>query len=154
MIRLVDFDKNNNDHVLFYKKLINDETISKRFTGLLPNLMRPASNAPFNKGYLVSIDNTLVGYIDISNYNDVEKAIYLRAAIEKSARKHNYGSQLLIYISKYLFTAYPQIEHIKLKIDVDNIASQKVAEKAGYTYLYSDYYGLDNPYLEFDNKKR
>lgn len=39
-LSLCRFNKGNKEHVNFLKEIISDETITKRFQGFLPNLLR------------------------------------------------------------------------------------------------------------------
>ena len=143
-ISFTTFDKNNKDHIIALKEMIKDEEIVKRFQGYLPRLNNPSPTI-FNKGFWVTFDNTIIGYLDIGNYNKDEDCVYLRAAIFKEYRNKHFGTDMLKEACNYIFTNYPFINKIKLKIDNDNIASQKVADNAGFKWEKDDYYYLDNP---------
>lgn len=142
-IKLVNFDKDNIEHVLFLKNLINDETIKSRFQGLLPNLMKNSKEI-FNKGFFLSFKNELVGYIDFSSFN-TEEAVYFRGAISQEHRGKKLGKKMLKDISNYTFENYPYVKFIKLKIEKDNISSIKVALSNGFYNIDKDYYVLENP---------
>lgn len=147
------FDKDNKIYLDFLKKLLCDKTIKQRFQGFLPNLLRENTNSIIGRGFFVSCDNELIGYIDIGNYNINEKSVYLRCAIEKSKRKKAYGRRILSEISDYIFNTHPEVETIKLKIDKDNVPSLKVADACGYKWINDDYYGLSNPYTKSHTHK-
>lgn len=143
------FDKNNKTELEFIKKLCNDETIKSRFQGLLRGLID--DKGFFDHGFLVSHNNNLVGYVYIGSFNDEEKCVYLRAAIDKDKRGMNYGKTILSEITEYIFKNYSQVESIRLKIASDNKASLMTSNACGYQWLIDDFYIKYNPYIE--NKK-
>lgn len=152
IITLVNFNKNNIDHLNFYKKLKNDEDIKKRFQGLLPNLLRQSNNNYYlNKGFLVAINDILVGYIDIGAFNEQEEAVYFRGAIAKDFRGKSYGTLMLHNVADLIFKNYPFVKKIKLKIENDNTPSIIVAQKNGFKWDGKDYYYLENPYLDLSS---
>ena len=144
-LSLISFDKNNPEHILFFKKILSDESIKKRFSGFLPRLNSNSSDI-INKAFFVSDNNKLIGFIDIGAFNQEEKAIYLRGAIDKNERGFNYGHKMLDEISNYIFINHPMIEKIKLKIAYDNIASIKTAESCGFYSILNNYYEKNNPF--------
>ena len=144
------FDKDNKEHINILKEMIKDEEITKRFQGYLPRLNNP-NNTIFNKGFWITFNNTIVGYLDIGNYNKDEDCVYLRAAIFKEHRNKHLGTDMLKEACNYIFINYPFVNKIKLKIDNDNIASQKVAGNAGFIWERDDYYYLDNPNISKSN---
>ena len=145
-LKLVPFDKNNKEHILFLKKILNDKTITKRFSGFLSKLNSKSTNI-LNKAFFIS-DTNIIGFIDIGNFNQDEECVYLRGAIDKEKRGNNYGHRMLDEVSEYIFINYPEIKKIKLKIDNDNYSSIKTAESCSYTNLLNGYYAKRNPYIE------
>lgn len=151
-IKLVLFDINNEQHLSFYKELRKDESIFKWFQGLLPNLLRKTDDI-FNKGFLLSYNKELIGYMDISNYIIEEEAVYIRGAIEKEHRGKSLGKKMLKDITEYIFNNYSYIRFIKSKVNKNNIASIKMATNAGFKNIYNDYYIIENPFYDIIKKK-
>lgn len=150
-LNLCEFDKENKEHLELFKKLIKDKSISLRFQGLLNTLMSERNKEIFDKGYLLKDNQNFVGYMYIGAYNENEKCVYLREAIDNNARGNNYGKTALKEVSEYLFQTYAKIEQIKLKIAPDNIPSLKTAEACGYKWERDDFYYLENQFLKQKN---
>ena len=140
------FDKNNKTELEFIKKLCNDETIKSRFQGLLRGLID--DKGFFDHAFLVSHNNNLVGYVHIGDFNNEEKCVYLRAAIDKDKRGFGYGKTILQEVTEYIFKNYSQVESIRLKIASDNKASLMTSNACGYKWLENDFYIKYNPYLD------
>ena len=151
-LSLVTFDKNNEKHITFLKRIINDESIKKRFTGFLSRLNSKANYGIIGKSFFVAENKELIGFIDIGLLNQEEEAVYLRGAIDKSKRGNNYGHKMLNEVSNYIFENYSNVKTIKLKIDKNNYASIKTAESCGFNYILNDYYIKSNPYLKKSHK--
>lgn len=143
------FDKNNKTELEFIKNLCNDDTIKTRFQGIFTGLLNDTDF--FNRGFLVSHNNNLVGYLHIGALNPEENCVYLRAAVDKNSRGMNYGKTILSEITEYIFKNFEQVESIRLKIASDNKASLMTSNACGYKWLENDFYIKYNPYL--DNKK-
>ena len=84
-LTLVNFNSNDKTHLMTLKKLAKDSDITSRFNGFLQHLNNKNSNF-FNKGFFVKDEGNLIGYIDLSNFNEEEKAVYIRQAIFKEYR--------------------------------------------------------------------
>lgn len=144
------FDRNNKEHIEFFKKM--RDGLENRFSGVLPNLMKNNSSF-FDRGYLISDNNKLIGYIDVSAYDYIEASIYLRASILSDARGKGYAKKILKEISDYIFKNYEEVLSIRLKIADDNIYSIKTALSCGYlnipgTQMYVSF----NPYVNTKDK--
>ena len=148
VLTLNTFDKDNMEARNFIKKLCGDESVKSRFQGITTGLLNNPKKEFFNHGFLVTHDNIFIGYIGIGAYNEIEKNVYLRAAIDKEKRGNSYGKILLSEITEYIFQNYPQVENICLKIANDNKASLMTASTCGYQWLKDDYYIKVNPYIE------
>ncbi len=148
-LKLVTFDKNNLEHMLFLKSLRQDESIKERFQGIAANLLHPTDRF-WGNSYFVKDKDTLVGFLNIGNYNIEEKSVYLRGATLKGYRGMGYGKKFLKESTDYIFNNYLQVESIRLVIARDNIASLKTAEDCGYTWLNKDIYIAYNPNLRKD----
>ena len=145
-IELVNFDKENKEHLEYLKKLLNDASIKKRFQGIFPALL--SKEKFFGKGFLVEYDEELIGYTQIGNFNKDEESVYiLGSAIDKEHRgkKTESGKTLaelmLNDISDHILLNYKQVKQIKLTISDDNIPAIKLSEKCGYEHLTSTHYG-------------
>lgn len=147
LLSLYAFNKENKDDIDFIKRLIHDETITKRFQGIGVGLLNDRGNEFFNRSFLVKYNANYIGYINIGAFNEEEKTVYLRAAIDKSQRGNAFGKTLLSEITEYIFKNYPQIENISLKIASDNKASLMTANACGYVWLRDDFYIKENPYI-------
>lgn len=143
-IQLVTFDQNNKEHIKYLKKLLHDESIVKRFQGILPYLLRNKDDI-FNRGFFLSYKEELVGYVDISEFHEDEEAVYFRGAIDEEHRGKSLGKKMLKDISDYVFFNYTHVKFIKLKIHKDNIASINVAKSNGYQIVNDELYSLKNP---------
>ena len=147
-LNLVNFNKDNKEHIIFLKKIIHDDSIKKRFNGFINRLNSRTNDGILDKAFFITDNNELIGFIDIGAFNNDEKVVYLRGAIDKDKRGNNYGNKMLIETSNYIFLNYPKIEKIKLKIDDDNIASIKNAESCGFFNMLNGFYEKSNPYKQ------
>lgn len=152
-LKLNTFDKDNKQMLEFLKKLIKDETIISRFQGMTVGLLKNDRNEFFGHGFLVTDNNEFVGYIGIGDYNQKEKSVYLRYAIDKEKRGKSYGKTLLNEITEHIFKNYSSIESIRLKIASDNKASLMTANSCGYKWLNDEFYSKDNYYIEKTSKE-
>lgn len=148
-LSLVTFDKQNAEHLNFFKKLVTDDSIIRRFGGLLHMLNNSSNNESFfNCGYFVLAGNEYIGYIDIGRYIQDEEAIYLRSAIVKEQRNKGYGSRTLNETSNYIFENYPAVREIKLKTVTDNIEALKTIKSCGFKPIYGTLFSKRNPNYE------
>lgn len=143
--QITSFDKSNPIHLSFLKSLIKDKTILERFQGFSQHLLHNFGDEFFDRGFFIVYNDTIVGYLDIGNFDQIESCVYLRCAIHKDFRGQNIGKSILNEITHYIFYTYPYIESIRLKIAQDNIPSLKIAQACGYQWLNDDYYGKYNP---------
>lgn len=149
---LCSFDKNNKNHMLFLKKILKDDSVIKRFQGFLPHLLKD-TNDIFDKGFFVSKNNELIGYVDFDNFSKEEQAVYIRQMIDKEKRGLGYGSSILSEVCNYVFKTYPFVTKVKARIAKDNVKSIMMAYNAGFINDIDDYYTLSNPSIKQDNKK-
>lgn len=147
------FDKDNKEHMLFLKKILKDESVIKRFQGFLPHLLKSANDI-FGKGFFLSLNNELIGYVDFGNFNEKEEAVYVRQLVDKDKRSKGYGRLILSEVCDYVFKTYPFIHKIKARIAPDNINSIMMVYNAGFINDRDDYYSLSNPYIKNSNIKK
>ena len=147
-LTLTDFNKENKEELEFSKKLIFDESIKKWFSGIFSYLSNSHHYDFFGRGFLIKDNDIYVGYIGIGEFNENEKSVYLKAAIDKDKRGHSYGKRILSEITDYIFTNHGYVENIRLKIDSNNTASLKTAETCGYKWFRDDFYIMYNPNLK------
>ena len=152
-LTLCEFDKDNLSHMKFLKNMLTDNSIKERFQGFLPNLNKKTYGFSLGKAYLVADDDEIVGYIEVSNYNKSEKAVYLREAIDSTKRKKKYGQRALKEFTDLIFKTYPEVEIAKARIANDNKASLNMADACGFKWISDDYYGLENKYLKNEKIK-
>ncbi|MEG0794581.1 MAG: GNAT family N-acetyltransferase [Bacilli bacterium] len=153
-LTLSDFDKTNIEHINFFKKLSHDKSIESRFQGLGVGLLHTYDKTFFDRGFFVQLNDKLIGYLNVGNFNELENCVYLREAIDENLRGNSYGKLLLKEITEYIFSNYMQVEKIIIKIAPDNIPSLNTASSCGYKLLCSDYYYSSNPYLEMEPLSR
>ncbi len=110
--------------------------------------MDVSDDSIIGKGFFISDNGKLIGYIDIGNYNVNEKAVYIRQAIDQDVRGRNYGKRTLYELCDFIFREYPDVENIKARIASDNQASIRMALACGFTNIRDDYYGMENPYTK------
>lgn len=152
-LSLVTFDKNNPKHLIFLKKLIKDKIVSERFQGFTQHLLHNFGNEFFDRGFLILLEQDIVGYVDVGEYNYKNDSVYLRCAIDEDFRGKAIGRRLLSELTDYIFNNYPFVENIRLKIADDNKASLKVALACGYKWEDKDYYVKTNPLKDKINKR-
>lgn len=146
------FDKDNKEMLEFLRGLLKDETILSRFQGMTVGLLKNDKNEFFGHGFLVTHDNEFIGYIGIGDYNEKEKCVYLRSAIDRGKRGKSYGKTLLNEITEHIFKNYSSVESIKLKIASDNTASLMTANSCGYKWLGNEIYVKDNYHIKKVNE--
>ncbi len=147
-LMLVSFDSDNKEHLMMLKMLAKDSFITSRFNGFLHHLNNKNSNF-FNKGFFVKDENNLIGYVDLSNFNKEEKAVYIRQAIFKEYRgdnKKRYGTLLLNEITDYIFSNYPMVHYVKARIHHDNLSSMKMAWNCHFSNN-GEIFSKKNPYI-------
>lgn len=152
-LKLVTFDKDQEHHVIFLKELIKDKTILRWFSGITNNLLHNHGDEFFDRSFFVEDENNnLVAFINIGDFNEIERAVYLRAATRREYRGLGIGKTLLLEITNYIFKNHNEVDMVKLKIDSENKASLATANACGYKWLEKDYYGKLNPNLINDNE--
>lgn len=152
-IKLIYFDIKNKYHITFLKKLLFEEDITKRFTGLFPDLNKESKL--FDKGFFIEYNKELVGYVSFSNFNEEEKCVYIEgfAIIQKYRNKKVKDNITLAElatkkITNYLFNNYNYIEYIKATVAEDNIAAKKLLLKCGYYMEDKYHFNIINPNIK------
>lgn len=116
-------------------------------------------NFPFDMGFLVSINNEIIGYIFISK--NILDQVYLEYSLLKKYRGNKYGKLILSEVSDYLMNEY-NIKSLVLDIDPSNTPSIRTAIGCGYEIDEEEYlkrnmigkilYRLDN--YNYINKRK
>lgn len=116
-------------------------------------------NIPFESGFLIKIDNQIIGYMFISKKRNDE--VFLEYSILKKYRGKKYSTLILNEVSNYLMNEH-NIRSIALDIDPSNLSSIRSALSAGYEIDEEEYinrkmegkilYRLDN--YNYINRKR
>ena len=95
------------------------------------------------KCYVVNKDKKnigVVGTLDMSSTGVVE----VWYSIDKDLRGKGYGEKVLAQVTPYLIENIKGLNDIELRINKNNKASKKVAEKNGYDLYYEDKdFGID-----------
>ena len=146
-------EKDNIEDIEFIKSLCHDDSIKKRFQGLMGGLFNNSDFELLGHAFLVSFEGKYIGYIRVGEIIKEENAVYLRAAIDQNQRGNKFSNTLLNEITNYIFQNFPEVESIRLKIASDNIPSLMNAQACGYTWLRDDFYIKYNPYLKQSFKK-
>ena len=153
------------DKLIFYNedyKEIKDELVfgksSSRFINKIDSRLNIKEDDNFfNHGYLVKLEDVVVGYLYVSGISNSN--IYLEYSVLYDHRNQKIARRLIESVTNFVFENF-NINEIRLNIYKDNGASQRVAEECGYfledeeEYLYkgdSDFV-INNPY--FINKRR
>ena len=82
--------------------------------------------------YYILIDDKIVGEIGFSSIIDANRSAYIDYWLAPSVRGHGLIDRFLPSMEELAFDIL-KVERIFLGIDVDNIASRKIAERNGYT---------------------
>ena len=145
-IELVNFEKDNKEHLEYLKKILNDESIKKRFQGIFPALL--SKEKFFGKGFFLEYNKELIGYTQIGKFNKDEESVYiLGGAIDKEHRGQKsetgktFAELMLNDISNYILYNYKEVKQIKLTITDDNEPAIKLSKKCGYEHLTTTHYG-------------
>lgn len=156
--KIINFDKNNNEHMDVYNDLVEGESKSNMINLIGERLLlsHKTELLEFGNAYLVTQNDSIVGYLYLSGKST--NYIYLELSILKKYRKNGIGSQILSEVTDYIFYNNNDLKEIKLNIDKSNIGSMKASMNAGYFYDEDDYmkqkidFIKENPY--YLNKKR
>ena len=141
-IILYTYDDNNLIHKKVLLNFMNESKsnyihdIDRR----LKNNFNKKENNIFDRGYLVSLNNNIVGYIFISKI--IKDEIFLEYSIIKGYRGKKIGKLLLSDVSNYIMENY-NIKSILLDIEPSNIPSLITAVNCGYFVDDDDYLKRD-----------
>ena len=89
------------------------------------------------KSYVIEKDNHYIGIVGSLSFSN-EGILEVWYAIKKNFREKGYGEKILAEITPYLIDHVQGLNDIELKIDKNNKASKKVAERNGYLLEESD----------------
>ena len=89
------------------------------------------------KSYVIEKDNHYIGIVGSLSFSN-EGILEVWYAINKNFREKGYGEKILAEITPYLIEHVQGLNDIELKIDKNNKASKKVAERNGYLLEESD----------------
>lgn len=89
------------------------------------------------KSYVIEKDNHYIGIVGSLSFSN-EGILEVWYAIKKNFREKGYGEKVLAEITPYLIEHVQGLNDIELKIDKNNKASKKVAERNGYLLEESD----------------
>lgn len=137
-IKLVCFEKKNDEHLKYLKRLLSDESIMSRFQGIFPALV--SRNEFFDKGFFIGYNGELIGCILFGNYNSDSRSVYIRGfALDKEHRGIMLNDKRLSQIAhdevvQYIFDTYNEIDSIKISVSPDNIAGNRSAIRYGYSH--------------------
>ncbi len=139
---LEEYNEKNIEHKSLLINLGNDFKI-QRYLGNLEMLYeflnRNNKNGLVANFYVAFFNKIPVGIITINQYSNTYEISY---AILNIYRKQHFGSLLLSEFSKKIFEQYNDIDSLDLRINIKNIASQKLALFAGYENICGDIYTL------------
>lgn len=89
------------------------------------------------KSYVIEKDNHYIGIVGSLSFSN-EGILEVWYAIKENFRAKGYGEKILAEITPYLIEHVQGLNDIELKIDKNNKASKKVAERNGYLLEKSD----------------
>ena len=139
MIKLRNFNLEKIDKIKHYSllmKLNRDKNINKYISHNFISFLdkheaKSDDKMEIGKAYVVNKDKKnigVVGTLDMSSTGVVE----VWYSIDKDLRKKGYGEKVLAQVTPYLIENIKGLNDIELKIDKNNKASKKVAERNGY----------------------
>lgn len=128
---LKEFQNFNNEHINIINELKVNEEI-KKYLGNLDFMINAINKRKIenicNNIFIAYYNDYPIGIITLTYFDDTYQISY---GILNKFRKQNLASLLLQEFSEKVFEIY-DIEKLVLKINSDNIGSQKVALLAGY----------------------
>lgn len=139
MIKLRNFNLEKIDKIKHYSllmKLNRDKNINKYISHNFISFLdkheaKSDDKMEIGKAYVVNKDKKnigVVGTLDMSSTGVVE----VWYSIDKDLREKGYGEKVLAQVTPYLIENIKGLNDIELKIDKNNKASKKVAERNGY----------------------
>lgn len=159
-ITLLVYNNNNEKHNQVLDKF-NNESKSQYIHDINERIKdsKNRKSFPFDIGFLVIINNDIVGYMFISK--KINDEVYLESSLLKEYRGKKYGRIILNDVSNYLMNEY-NIRSIVLDIDPSNTPSIRTAISCGYEIDEEEYlkrnmsgkilYRLDN--YNYINKRK
>lgn len=114
------------------------------------------------KSYVIEKEGRYIGVIGSLNFSN-DGILEVWYAIKKNLRGKGYGEKILGEITPHLIEHIDGLNDIKLKIDVTNKGSKKVAERNGYVKVASEtidgveswyYFGPDYSNSKSTDRKR
>ena len=114
------------------------------------------------KSYVIEKEGRYVGIVGSLNFSN-DGILEVWYTIKKNLRGKGYGEKILAEITPHLIEHVNGLNDIKLKIDVTNKGSKKVAERNGYVKMDSEtvdgieswyYFGPDYPSSKSSDRKR
>lgn len=159
-ITLSVYNSNNEKHNQVLDKF-NNESKSQYIHDINERIKdsKNRKSFPFDIGFLVIINNDIVGYMFISK--KINDEVYLESSLLKEYRGKKYGRIILNDVSNYLMNEY-NIRSIVLDIDPSNMPSIRTAISCGYEIDEEEYlkrnmsgkilYRLDN--YNYINKRK
>lgn len=148
-----------NKYTFYTYQEINDNSIineldsnskSKFIHNLKERLIQSKSSKEisFNNAYLVKCNNSIIGYVFLSQQKN--NNIYIEYLILKEYRHMGHATNMMRELVDYIFKNYDNLENIRLSIDPSNIFSLNVASNLGF-YCDEDSYFNDKLEFVLDN---
>lgn len=118
-------------------KKVNDY-ISHNFISFLDKHQAETDDKmEIGKSYVVNKDKRNIGVVGTLNMSSIG-VVEVWYSVDKDLRGKGYGEKILAQVTPYLIENIKGLNDIELRIDRNNKASKKVAERNGYILDYED----------------
>lgn len=130
------------EHYDLIRNLERDSKVQQYISKNLPRWLskhqaESEDKIEIGKSYVIEKDNHYIGIVGSLSFSN-EGILEVWYAIKKNFREKGYGEKVLAEITPYLIEHVQGLNDIELKIDKNNKASKKVAERNGYLLEESD----------------
>ena len=130
------------EHYDLIRNLERDSKVQQYISKNLPRWLskhqaESEDKIEIGKSYVIEKDNHYIGIVGRLSFSN-EGILEVWYAIKKNFREKGYGEKVLAEITPYLIEHVQGLNDIELKIDKNNKASKKVAERNGYLLEESD----------------
>lgn len=133
-LKLLSFDKNNLEHNVAKRKLLNDDEFKKYFGEFFikdaDNYFNNSDKIELKKVYFIEEKDNIVGMIRFFSYHELGY-VNIQYAVLPEYRCLGYGRKILSEMTKYIMND-SNIKCIEADIDKTNIGSIKIATSLGY----------------------
>lgn len=133
---ITEYCSNDKEKYHFIKDVSEDKLIKKYVSNNMDEWLEDSEGLDkiyVGPAYIIEDKEKLVGFIRLSSLNK-DGVLDLHYATHPVYRKQNYGTKILLEVSKYIFKNILSINKIELHIKEINIGSIKCAKKAKFKF--------------------